>query len=100
MIEGFGKVEALINALLEEALDKSEMLSSDDETEPLKKDDPLKQLKALKDDMNCKKCRTEKAVMMLLPCGHLNICEKCTEHMSQCPTCGEVVQEKIRTFRV
>jgi len=52
---GFGKVAALINALLEETPDKSEMLSSDDETEPLKKDDPLKQLKALKDDMNCKK---------------------------------------------
>jgi len=95
---GFGKVEVLVEALLEEMTEKSEMMSSEDETEPLKKDDPLKQLRALEN--NCKNCQTEKAVMMLLPCGHLSICEKCQKQVSRCPTCGEVVQRKIRTFRV
>jgi len=97
---GFGQVETLVNALLEETVDKSEMLSSDDETEPLKKDDPLKRLKALEDSMNCQECRTKKAIVLLLPCGHLNICESCMEHVSRCPTCGETIREKIRTFRV
>jgi len=97
---GFGKVEALINVLVEETPERSEMMSSDDETELLNKDDPLKQLKALEHDRNCKNCQTQEAVVMLLPCGHLNVCEECQEQVSRCPTCGEKIQEKIRTFRV
>ena len=97
---GFGKIETLVNALLEEPVEHSEMLSSDEETEPLKKADPHRELKKLKVAMHCRKCQIETAVILLLPCGHISVCENCTEHVVRCPTCGEVIHEKFRTFRV
>jgi len=97
---GFGKVETLVNELIEGTPERSEMMSSDEETEVFKKDDPLKQLEALKRDKNCKICKTQEAVVMLLPCGHLNTCEICQEQVLRCPTCGEKIQETIRTYRV
>jgi len=96
----FGKVETLVNALLEEPVEHSEMLSSDEENETLKKDDPHRELKKLKVAMHCRKCQVERAVMLLLPCGHISVCENCAEHVVRCPTCGEAIHEKVRTFRV
>jgi len=97
---GFEKVTTLVNELLEETPAISEMMSSDEETEVVKKDDPLKQLETLKREKNCRKCQMREAVVMLLPCGHLSTCEECQGSMTWCPTCGEKVQEKIRTYRV
>ena len=97
---GFGKVETLVNELIEETPERSEMMSSDEETEVFKKDDPLKQLEALKRDKKCKICKTREAVVMLLPCGHLNTCEICQEQVLRCTTFGGKIQETIRTYRV
>jgi len=98
--QGFTKVTTLVNALLEEPVENSEMMSSDEETEPLKEKGPHQELARLKAKMQCRQCQAKRAVTLLLPCGHLSVCEECEKQVCRCPACGEHVQQKVRTFRV
>jgi len=96
---GFAKVATLVNELLSEPAESSEMLSSDEETEPLKEKDPREEWHQLITKMHCRLCKEKKAMTLLLPCGHLCVCEECAAQADKCPTCGMRVKERVRTFR-
>lgn len=97
---GFAKVATLVNELLSEPVESSEMMSSDEESEPLKEKDPRKEWHQLTVKMHCRLCKGEKATILLLPCGHICVCEICAEQVCKCPVCRMPVKEKVRTFRV
>jgi len=65
----------------------------------------IKALKAerdrLKMEMLCKNCFKKDAVMLLLPCGHLSLCEECVENNDHCPLtrCKSEIKAVVRTYK-
>eukprot|EP00727_Mastigamoeba_balamuthi_P014594 m51a1_g976 hypothetical protein (370) ;mRNA; f:404330-405837 len=53
---------------------------------------------------DCAECGAREADMLLLPCGHLGLCEFCAERLKQtggpCPTCSVPVSEAVRVFKI
>jgi len=47
----------------------------------------------------CSICMDCPAVMVLVPCGHLGICQQCSRHAQQrCPICRTVDAQMVRTY--
>jgi len=52
----------------------------------------------LTEDNLCVVCKDEKKTIALMPCGHMCICEVCSNKIYKCPLCRKVVKEKARIF--
>jgi hypothetical protein len=46
----------------------------------------------------CILCMENDMNILLLPCGHLLCCERCSRSLISCPQCNVPVNEKIKTF--
>ena len=99
---GFGKVETLVTYLLDEqATGNLEMTTNHEKTaEPLEERNEETEVKKLLNQDKCRVCQKEKARTVLLPCGHLVVCEACGTSTSRCPVCRTKVASKINVFRV
>ena len=51
---------------------------------------------------NCLKCLNEKRTVLLLPCSHFALCNKCEKTSSKCLVrgCNKVITDSIRTYVV
>ena len=48
------------------------------------------------DDVNtCIICLCEPSSIIILPCGHLNICDACFQRISECPTCRKEISGHV-----
>lgn len=57
-----------------------------------------KRLRSRSDDL-CKVCYERPLDCVLLPCGHLTTCVKCSGKLDTCPVCRQVIAETKRVFR-
>ncbi|XP_053385329.1 baculoviral IAP repeat-containing protein 7-A-like [Mercenaria mercenaria] len=49
--------------------------------------------------IQCMLCIDEEPDILILPCAHHRICHKCSENMTHCPVCNNIIEDKIRTYR-
>ena len=47
----------------------------------------------------CRKCKKRKSEMIMMPCGHLCLCENCASDVKRCVICRAKVTEKMKVFR-
>ena len=51
--------------------------------------------------MSCVICLTNNSNYIVIPCGHICLCEECSSHTYQtCPMCRGIVERIIKTFNV
>ena len=60
----------------------------------------MNRAKELLDEVKCNKCREEESCVMYLPCAHISECFSCSRKSHLCTLCGDIIEEKIRTYRV
>eukprot|EP00210_Caulerpa_lentillifera_P005202 g4970.t1 len=48
--------------------------------------------------MNCCICETRSVQITLVPCGHSNLCRKCSRKLNNCPFCREPIFRRQRLF--
>lgn len=53
----------------------------------------------MKQTMMCRNCEKKKSEMILLPCGHLCLCESCSANVKRCIICKGKVAEKMKVYR-
>lgn len=57
---------------------------------------------SLDDDMddrkNCKICMDAAVEVTFVPCGHLVVCQACSQGLKMCPICRKDVDESVRTY--
>lgn len=46
----------------------------------------------------CIVCQDRDVYYAFHPCGHTNVCDKCSEKMSHCPTCRKLIENKMRVY--
>jgi hypothetical protein len=51
-----------------------------------------------KHDQPCTVCMENAAVVLYLPCAHLICCGRCSELLTECPTCRTTIDHKIPTY--
>lgn len=54
---------------------------------------------AQNDNDTCIVCWDHRSEILLRPCNHFNLCERCSSSVTQCPTCRGVIREKIKPYR-
>ncbi len=59
---------------------------------------PTEQLRQFEDRKNCINCHKREGCYVLVPCGHLGVCEECQPNLQRCPTCNTFITEKIRAY--
>jgi len=98
--EPFPTLSALVEALLEQPEESNHTHTQDPSTShPAEKaQTPLQELRMLKRQRQCKKCCTETATIVCIPCGHLAICKDCSPTTTRCPVCMNKISNKISTF--
>lgn len=69
------------------------------ETSENREGDLVSQYRSLTESRLCKRCRECASEVVIIPCGHLCVCENCAENIAKCPACGTKVSETIKTFR-
>ena len=57
-----------------------------------------KENEKLKEQRTCKICMNGEVSIVLLPCGHLVSCVKCTPALKNCPICRIGIKGTVRTF--
>ena len=60
----------------------------------------MKRAKEILDEVKCLKCEKEEGCMVYLPCAYIAHCFSCSRKSQLCAICSEVVEEKIRSYRV
>ena len=60
----------------------------------------IKRAKEILDEVKCMKCKKEERCMVSLPCAHIAECFSCSRKLQLCTICGEIIEEKIRLYRV
>ena len=60
----------------------------------------MNRAKALLDEVKRNKCREEESCVMYLLCAHISECFSCSGKLHLCTLCGDIIEEKIRTYRV
>lgn len=50
------------------------------------------------EDSICVVCMTNSRSVVLIPCGHLAVCQSCYGRLQQCPICRAVIRGAIRSF--
>jgi hypothetical protein len=48
----------------------------------------------------CTICWDHDAIVAAMPCGHLCLCEGCSNGMLECPICRTKIDQKVKIFRV
>lgn len=94
---GFGKLATLVDDLL--VIQEQQAGKEGEKTKGNSSNNPVMDLKEILQEM-CRLCGKKKVVVVLLPCGHLALCELCQDKLSRCPICQVKVEARIRTFRV
>ncbi|CAK6967739.1 E3 ubiquitin-protein ligase XIAP [Scomber scombrus] len=61
-------------------------------------EDPLKELRMLQREKQCKVCMDRDICIVFIPCGHLVTCRECSESLSKCPICCGAITQKIKTY--
>jgi len=99
---GFGKVETLVTYLLDEQATGNLEITTHHETaaEPLEERNEETEVKKVLEQDKCRVCQRGKVRTVLLPCGHLVVCETCGTSISRCPVCRTKVASTINVFRV
>ena len=46
----------------------------------------------------CVVCMSAPRAVLLIPCGHLVVCQSCYSRLQQCPACRVMVRGAIRSF--
>ena len=46
----------------------------------------------------CVMCTSAPRSIVLIPCGHLAVCQGCYSRLQQCPVCRSVIRGAIRSF--
>ena len=46
----------------------------------------------------CVVCMSTARSVVLIPCGHLAVCQSCYVHLQQCPICRSVIRGAIRSY--
>ena len=98
--EPFSTFSALIHALLDQQADphythKRDIYS----TPPIETiQTPQQELSKLKQQRQCKRCCTNTATVVCLPCGHLASCKICSQTITRCPIRMTKISEKIETY--
>jgi len=98
--EPFPTLSALVQALLEQPEESNHTHTQDPYTLHLAEQaqTPLQELRMLKRQRQCKRCCTETATVVCIPCGHLAICKNCSPTTTRCPVCMIKISNKISTF--
>ena len=87
-----------LSLLANKPLDISPTINNEDEETIV--DSSLLNLKKILDQRTCKVCFDGEANIMLVPCGHLSICQTCAEKLfKQCPICKVAVEKAIMVQR-
>lgn len=55
-------------------------------------------LREMEQGRMCRLCKTSLSEIVLLPCGHLCVCDVCA-HIKRCPICRKKVIDQIKVFR-
>lgn len=59
----------------------------------------IKDEAGLKDDVLCKICMEHRVTIVLIPCGHAQLCDKCSDKITdKCPTCKSVISKKMTFY--
>ncbi|KAL3882758.1 hypothetical protein ACJMK2_029069 [Sinanodonta woodiana] len=48
--------------------------------------------------MMCKRCKAKQRNILVLPCTHFCLCEKCSIEVSLCPECWKPIKERVKTY--
>ena len=54
-------------------------------------------LQSLAADLCCV-CMDAPRAVVLIPCGHLAVCQRCSSRLPQCPICRAVIRAAIRSY--
>jgi len=103
----------LVNLLLDPPDDMTPLPSTDitsslpsSATDPIydhrsnEETNPKETLHTLNQKLLCKKCASDKASIVFLPCGHMVTCKNCNNTYSKCPTCNIKIRERIQAYLV
>ena len=52
----------------------------------------------LKKQITCVICKKEKRRIVLIPCGHLAVCDRCNIKLYKCPICFKKIYGTNRTY--
>eukprot|EP00457_Paulinella_chromatophora_P003498 gb/GEZN01003506.1/.p1 GENE.gb/GEZN01003506.1/~~gb/GEZN01003506.1/.p1 ORF type:complete len:481 (+),score=33.10 gb/GEZN01003506.1/:58-1500(+) len=80
--------------------DTSEPMAIDDDSEGCKSTLEIVHDSALSDDDTCKVCYENRINSVLLRCGHIVVCMKCSAKLEKCPACRATIDEVIQTYRL
>ncbi len=47
----------------------------------------------------CVICIDRECCMIVLPCGHMCLCEKCSEGLKFCPVCRGSAQQTVKVYK-
>ena len=95
----FQSLEELVEGLLDlEASNKEQIYTVKSSNQNHKKESLVEEMHRLEESKRCKACGKEDACVVLIPCGHLACCVGCGEKVKKCPTCNEIVREKVRSY--
>ena len=65
-------------------------------------EDLLREVEREREDKLCCICQDEEKCIMMLPCRHLCICERCQallkNHGNSCPMCRRPVKQMIKAY--
>ncbi len=50
-------------------------------------------------DNNCKICFELRIDVVLIPCGHVVVCESCSKSLDKCPVCRKGVNGVVKMFK-
>jgi hypothetical protein len=54
--------------------------------------------RVLKEQKICKVCFENDANMVFIPCGHLVVCENCSDRLRECPVCRRPIQGVLKAY--
>ncbi|XP_077974223.1 baculoviral IAP repeat-containing protein 7-like [Styela clava] len=80
------------------ALNENTSLPSNEQTSETS-NNTFSELRKLEEARLCKICRREPSSVVIIPCGHLSVCNNCVGGLRKCPICSRAVQDTIKTFR-
>ena len=46
----------------------------------------------------CVICQEEEKCTLLVPCGHLCVCEPCSHSVAECPMCRSAIRQRLRAY--
>jgi len=59
---------------------------------------PLSNASPVIQDIQCVICLENQRNVMLQPCGHAQVCQRCSYEISECPTCRAKISHRLRMY--